>query len=63
MRRKPRLCRPRRRAVAKFQFDNVKLIPAFPHPPEAWVELLAEFREIFRLPLKPKLVEPPKADA
>jgi hypothetical protein len=54
MRRRARSCRPRRR----------RAVPVFKHPHEAWAELLVEFREIFRMPVKPKLVEqPPKADA
>ncbi len=35
------------------------LVPGFDWPPP----ILRELREIFRLPLKPKLVEPPPKDA
>ena len=62
-RRKLRLCRQR----SKNESDGIRLVslsktdpvPGFPWPPP----LLAELREIFRLPPRPKLVEPPKADA
>jgi hypothetical protein len=61
MKRRARSCRPRRSREKKpltrsMVFDTA--VPGFPWPPP----LLAELREIFRLPLK--LVEqPPKADA
>jgi hypothetical protein len=61
MRRKARSCRQRSRGSDnnRTSLGQTDAIPGFPWPPP----LLAELREIFRLPPRPKLVEPPKADA
>ena len=58
VKRRMRLCRQRSENSSNTRITSGKTdaVPGFPWPPP----LLAELREIFRMPVKPKPVEPPK---